>query len=180
VAVAMTVAVGRLLLFWHGGMQVHTEFHPERTTKDVNLFETTIRVLGGLLSTYALSEDPMFLEKADAVGLCWSLSWNQSVWNRGQQGLTPAAGCHDMRRWPEPCRPRSRLAPAFRAPCSPAAAAAAAVAAAAVDRRYPSECLTPSGLFRCLLHVLTATPTSTSSRATHTALRVGATPRRRR
>ena len=31
---------------------------------DVNLFETTIRILGGLLSTYHLSGDPMFLEKA--------------------------------------------------------------------------------------------------------------------
>ncbi len=31
---------------------------------DVNLFECTIRVLGGLLSTYHLSGDKMFLEKA--------------------------------------------------------------------------------------------------------------------
>jgi len=31
--------------------------------KDVNLFETTIRVLGGLLSTYALSGDEVFKEK---------------------------------------------------------------------------------------------------------------------
>ena len=30
---------------------VSTSFHPEMTRKDVNLFETTIRVLGGLLST---------------------------------------------------------------------------------------------------------------------------------
>lgn len=32
--------------------------------KDVNLFETTIRVLGGLLSTYHLSADKIFLDKA--------------------------------------------------------------------------------------------------------------------
>ena len=32
--------------------------------KDVNLFETTIRVLGGLLSAYHLTKDKMFLEKA--------------------------------------------------------------------------------------------------------------------
>jgi len=32
--------------------------------KDVNLFETTIRVLGGLLSTYHLSKDRVFLDKA--------------------------------------------------------------------------------------------------------------------
>ena len=34
------------------------------TDKDVNLFETTIRVLGGLLSTYHLSQDRIFLDKA--------------------------------------------------------------------------------------------------------------------
>ena len=32
--------------------------------KDVNLFETTIRVLGGLLSTYHLTGDTLFLDKA--------------------------------------------------------------------------------------------------------------------
>lgn len=32
--------------------------------RDVNLFETTIRVLGGLLSAYHLTRDNMFLEKA--------------------------------------------------------------------------------------------------------------------
>lgn len=31
---------------------------------DVNLFESTIRILGGLLSTYHLTGDSMFLEKA--------------------------------------------------------------------------------------------------------------------
>ncbi|CAG5867209.1 endoplasmic reticulum mannosyl-oligosaccharide 1,2-alpha-mannosidase isoform 1-T2 [Menidia menidia] len=35
---------------------------------DVNLFETTIRVLGGLLSTYHLTGDPIFLEKAKDLG----------------------------------------------------------------------------------------------------------------
>ena len=35
--------------------------------KDVNLFETTIRVLGGLLSTYHLTQDKMFLKKAVRV-----------------------------------------------------------------------------------------------------------------
>jgi hypothetical protein len=32
--------------------------------RDVNLFEVTIRVLGGLLSAYHLSDDKMFLNKA--------------------------------------------------------------------------------------------------------------------
>ncbi|XP_019863037.1 PREDICTED: endoplasmic reticulum mannosyl-oligosaccharide 1,2-alpha-mannosidase-like [Amphimedon queenslandica] len=36
--------------------------------KDVNLFETTIRVLGGLLSAYHLTKDHMFLEKATDLG----------------------------------------------------------------------------------------------------------------
>lgn len=31
---------------------------------DVNLFESTIRILGGLLSTYHLTGDLMFLDKA--------------------------------------------------------------------------------------------------------------------
>ncbi|XP_067012177.1 endoplasmic reticulum mannosyl-oligosaccharide 1,2-alpha-mannosidase isoform X2 [Anabrus simplex] len=36
--------------------------------KDVNLFEVTIRVLGGLLSAYHLSGDKMFLDKAVDLG----------------------------------------------------------------------------------------------------------------
>ncbi|CAK6965113.1 endoplasmic reticulum mannosyl-oligosaccharide 1%2C2-alpha-mannosidase isoform X1 [Scomber scombrus] len=35
---------------------------------DVNLFETTIRILGGLLSTYHLSGDQLFLDKAKDLG----------------------------------------------------------------------------------------------------------------
>ena len=31
---------------------------------DINLFETTIRILGGFLSTYHLSGDKLFLDKA--------------------------------------------------------------------------------------------------------------------
>jgi len=38
------------------------------TGKDVNLFETTIRVLGGLLSSFHLSKDKMFLDKAIDLG----------------------------------------------------------------------------------------------------------------
>ncbi|XP_064649601.1 endoplasmic reticulum mannosyl-oligosaccharide 1,2-alpha-mannosidase-like [Lineus longissimus] len=40
-------------------------FHNDR---DVNLFEITIRVLGGLLSTYHLTGDKLFLEKATDLG----------------------------------------------------------------------------------------------------------------
>ncbi|XP_071389821.1 endoplasmic reticulum mannosyl-oligosaccharide 1,2-alpha-mannosidase-like [Centroberyx affinis] len=35
---------------------------------DVNLFESTIRILGGLLSTYHLTGDELFLEKAKDIG----------------------------------------------------------------------------------------------------------------
>lgn len=42
---------------------VSTSFNLDRY-KDVNLFETTIRVLGGFLSAYHLSEDSLFLDKA--------------------------------------------------------------------------------------------------------------------
>lgn len=36
--------------------------------KDVNIFETTIRVLGGLLSIYHLTKDTMYLDKARDLG----------------------------------------------------------------------------------------------------------------
>ncbi|XP_008333817.1 endoplasmic reticulum mannosyl-oligosaccharide 1,2-alpha-mannosidase isoform X2 [Cynoglossus semilaevis] len=35
---------------------------------DVNLFESTIRILGGLLSTYHLTKDELFLDKAKDIG----------------------------------------------------------------------------------------------------------------
>ncbi|XP_076057890.1 endoplasmic reticulum mannosyl-oligosaccharide 1,2-alpha-mannosidase-like isoform X2 [Oratosquilla oratoria] len=46
---------------------VATEF-TLNLNQEVNLFETTIRVLGGLLSTYHLSKDKLFLEKAVDLG----------------------------------------------------------------------------------------------------------------
>lgn len=42
---------------------ISTSFNLDRY-KDVNLFETTIRVLGGFLSAYHLSDDSLFLDKA--------------------------------------------------------------------------------------------------------------------
>jgi len=57
---------------------IYTEFKEGRdwveqslrfdTKRDVNLFEVTIRVLGGLLSAYHLSGDTMFLAKAAELG----------------------------------------------------------------------------------------------------------------
>ena len=45
--------------------------------RDVNLFECTIRILGGLLSAYHLSADKMFLKKA--VSRCLSVCLSVSV-----------------------------------------------------------------------------------------------------
>ena len=48
---------------------------------DVNLFESTIRILGGLLSTYHLTGDSLFLDKAvsqEAAG-CHHCSLHTSV-----------------------------------------------------------------------------------------------------
>ena len=41
--------------------------------KDANLFEVTIRVLGGLLSSYHLSKDEMFLTKAVSILLLFDI-----------------------------------------------------------------------------------------------------------
>ena len=46
---------------------VRDTFDP-KADREVSFFETTIRVLGGLLSAYALSGDKVFLEKARIVG----------------------------------------------------------------------------------------------------------------
>ncbi|XP_029470089.1 endoplasmic reticulum mannosyl-oligosaccharide 1,2-alpha-mannosidase [Rhinatrema bivittatum] len=46
---------------------VETELSFEKKV-DVNLFESTIRILGGLLSTYHLTGDGLFLEKAKDIG----------------------------------------------------------------------------------------------------------------
>ncbi|KAI5701522.1 hypothetical protein M8J76_002154 [Diaphorina citri] len=49
---------------------VRDEFRPslESSTADVNLFEATIRVLGGLLSAYHFSADDLFISKALDIG----------------------------------------------------------------------------------------------------------------
>lgn len=41
-----------------------SKFHED---VDVSFFETTIRVIGGLISAYDLSDDKMFIEKAAAL-----------------------------------------------------------------------------------------------------------------
>lgn len=47
---------------------VKTELNINRNDRYVNLFETTIRVLGGLLSSYALSGEQVFFDKAKELG----------------------------------------------------------------------------------------------------------------
>ncbi|TPP60456.1 alpha-1 2-Mannosidase [Fasciola gigantica] len=44
----------------------------------INLFETTIRVLGGLLSAYHLSEDDLFLQKANELGSLLLVAFHSS------------------------------------------------------------------------------------------------------
>lgn len=67
---------------------------------DVNLFESTIRILGGLLSIYHLSGDPLFLSRA----------------------VRPRVSCPSWRTWLSlPLSPLqedlgSRLMPAFNTP----------------------------------------------------------------
>lgn len=48
--------------------------------KYVNLFETTIRVLGGLLSAYHLSGERIFLEKAVSFPFLSAFEVLESVW----------------------------------------------------------------------------------------------------
>lgn len=43
---------------------IENAFTFDRYSGDVNLFEVTIRILGGLLSAYHFSGDSLFLEKA--------------------------------------------------------------------------------------------------------------------
>ena len=54
----MGVSVGVVVVVWvEQDMVVGVD-------KDVNLFETTIRVMGGLLSTYHLTGDQLFYDRA--------------------------------------------------------------------------------------------------------------------
>lgn len=70
---------------------------------DVNLFESTIRILGGLLSTYHLSGDSLFLRKAvsgSCLGLLPALSPHTSAAPSG--GAPGSAGSqliHCLQGW---------------------------------------------------------------------------------
>ncbi|CAG8485578.1 414_t:CDS:10, partial [Diversispora eburnea] len=50
-----------------------------RSEEVVNVFETTIRYLGGLLSAYELSKDTMFLSKANDLGLALLTAFNSTT-----------------------------------------------------------------------------------------------------
>ena len=63
--------------------------------KDVNLFETTIRVLGGLLSTYHLTHDQLFYDRA--VSMHGVKEWEydrigMGVWAYGRMGICSMGG----------------------------------------------------------------------------------------
>jgi len=59
-------AISCLLEFAEARDWVDTSLHFD-VNRDVNLFEVTIRVLGSLLSSYHLSGDKMFLDKAVSI-----------------------------------------------------------------------------------------------------------------
>lgn len=54
--------------FFEEGIQVVTNTTFTEAGEFVPFFETIIRYLGGLLSAYALSGEPILLEKADELG----------------------------------------------------------------------------------------------------------------
>jgi hypothetical protein len=59
-------AISNLLEFAEAREWVRNSLHFDGN-RDVNLFEVTIRVLGSLLSSYHLSGDKMFLDKAVCI-----------------------------------------------------------------------------------------------------------------
>jgi hypothetical protein len=59
-------AISCLLEFAEARDWVDASLHFD-VNRDVNLFEVTIRVLGSLLSSYHLSGDKMFLDKAVSI-----------------------------------------------------------------------------------------------------------------
>ena len=62
-------AISCLLEFSEARDWIDTSLHFD-VNRDVNLFEVTIRVLGSLLSSYHLSGDKMFLDKAVSIEMC--------------------------------------------------------------------------------------------------------------
>lgn len=52
---------------------------------DVNLFESTIRILGGLLSTYHLTGDALFLDKAVSQHTCSHFKTFMSISKRNDR-----------------------------------------------------------------------------------------------
>lgn len=104
---------------------LHTEFADARNwvekqltfskNVDVNLFETTIRVLGGLLSTYHLTGDQLFLEKAVSQSIRGFLTVaQQTVWiEQTEEAMTACNSVSSL------CFKKdlgSRLMPAFKTP----------------------------------------------------------------
>eukprot|EP00882_Tetradesmus_deserticola_P034162 GHRQ01039093.1.p1 GENE.GHRQ01039093.1~~GHRQ01039093.1.p1 ORF type:complete len:144 (+),score=44.55 GHRQ01039093.1:200-631(+) len=58
----------------------------------VQFFEVNIRILGGLLSAYYLSDgDDMYLHKAQQLGDRWVLSLVRAFWQQQQQQQRPSS-----------------------------------------------------------------------------------------
>ncbi|PAA64226.1 hypothetical protein BOX15_Mlig034447g2 [Macrostomum lignano] len=54
--------------FDEGRSFIRNFYNPQRTWQEVSVFETTIRLLGGLLGAYSVSEDVLFLKLAAQLG----------------------------------------------------------------------------------------------------------------
>eukprot|EP01132_Coremiostelium_polycephalum_P002407 gene2407-2974_t len=78
---------------------VANDYNPHKNTGiKVSVFETIIRVLGGFLATYELSEDAFFLEKAEEIGLILLKSFdNESVFPKA--ALDIHTGVARFRSW---------------------------------------------------------------------------------
>ncbi|KAL7675360.1 hypothetical protein ACOME3_001620 [Neoechinorhynchus agilis] len=66
-----TLIIADLMPEFETGLEwVKNHFHPEKIAGSISVFETTIRILGGLLSAYTLrgGNDQILLEKATLVG----------------------------------------------------------------------------------------------------------------
>ncbi len=80
------------------------------SARRINLFETTIRIVGGLLSAFQLSEDPLFLVRAEELvqkmlpafeppDTCERNLW-VVLWYGGVNGHVRADDAHGSAFWP--------------------------------------------------------------------------------
>lgn len=82
--------------------ELHTSAYATRLKHQpntVSFFETTIRGLGGLLSSYALSQEPIFLEKAEDLGKrlinAFPKRWRGPAWPERRVDISNPTVFHD-------------------------------------------------------------------------------------